>query len=62
MEIVEVKGTNAGASPDFSDTLRIPERFSVINRMILRDLNNNTQSPSFYLYTKDQISNYLKDP
>ena len=42
--------------------IRVPERFSVINRMILRDLNNNTSQQSFYLYSKSDISEFLKNP
>lgn len=62
MKIVEVDNPKTGASPDLTDSFRLPERFSVVNRMIMRDLNSNVQSPSFYLYTKDQISDYLKNP
>lgn len=42
--------------------MRLPERFAAINRMIIRDLNGRTSSPSFYLYTKDQITQFLKNP
>ena len=41
---------------------QLPEKFAAINRMILRDLNGNNPSPRFYLYTRDQISTYIKDP
>lgn len=47
---------------DFSQYMKIPERFAAINRMILKDLNQNNTSPSFYLYNRDQISRYLKNP
>lgn len=47
---------------DIQDCLRLPKRFSVINKMIMRDLNERTQSPQFYLYTKTQIIDFLKDP
>jgi len=47
---------------DFSQYMKIPERFAAINRMILKDLNQNNASPSFYLYSRDQISRYLKNP
>lgn len=67
MKIIDVKdeirsSNGKGASPLLGDTFRLPKRFSVINRMILRDLNGTMQSPSFFLYTKDQITTYLKDP
>ena len=42
--------------------IRMPERFSVINRMIMRDLNGINGYPNFYRYTKDQITGFLKDP
>lgn len=67
MKVIKVKdaldaSNGNGASPKLGDSFRLPERFSVINRMIMRDLNGQTQSPSFFLYSKDQITNYLKDP
>ena len=47
---------------DASEFMRLPKRFSVINKMIMRDLNEQSQSPQFSLYTKSQIINFLKDP
>lgn len=44
------------------DGLINPARFAALNRLITRDLNGNTGSPSFYLYTKDQITQYLQNP
>lgn len=41
---------------------RVPERFALINRLITRDLNKNTNQPTFYLYNKDQITSYLANP
>lgn len=40
----------------------ISNRFAILNRLITRDLNSNTSSPSFTLYTKDNIKEYLKNP
>lgn len=40
----------------------ISQRFAVLNRLITRDLNNNTSTPTFYLYSKDNITEYLKNP
>lgn len=62
MKIIEVKDAKNGASPEFGKSFRLPERFSVINRVIMRDLNGTQQAPSFFLYTKDQITRFLKDP
>lgn len=40
----------------------ISERFAVLNKLITRDLNGNYATPSFSLYTKDDISSFLKNP
>lgn len=52
-----------------NDTVDVPagyigisERFALLNRLITRDLNNNTNTPTFSLYTKDQIQSYLTNP
>lgn len=37
-------------------------QFSAFNKMVLRDLNNNRNTPSFFLYSKDEITTYLTDP
>lgn len=42
--------------------IRLPERFAAINKLILRDLNGTNTSPSFFMYTKDEIVNFLKNP
>jgi len=38
------------------------KRFALLNKLITRDLNNNTGSPTFSLYSKDDIQTYLTDP
>lgn len=53
---------SVGTREDFSGMARLPERFSVVNKMILRDLNKNGSAPTFYLYTKDDIASFLKNP
>ena len=40
----------------------ISHRFAVLNKLITRDLNNNTSTPTFTLYSKDNITEYLKNP
>lgn len=40
----------------------ISKRFALLNKLITRDMNNNTSSPTFSLYTKDNITEYLKNP
>ena len=49
-------------SGDFDGAIGISERFAVLNRLITRDLNNNTNTPTFSLYTKDNITEYLSNP
>lgn len=40
----------------------ISSRFALLNRLITRDLNNNTNTPTFSLYSKDDITTYLANP
>ena len=40
----------------------ISERFALLNRLITRDVNNNTNAPTFSLYSKDEITTYLSNP
>lgn len=40
----------------------ISSKFALLNRLITRDLNNNTNTPAFTLYSKDDITTYLSDP
>lgn len=52
---------------DVSDISRAPfsfdlSRYKLWNRLILSDLNNKTNSPSFFRYSKDEISEFLQDP
>lgn len=66
-KITEVKSTSpssssVGVSSSFPFSARVPEKFAAINKLILRDLNGKNTSPSFYLYTKDEITSYLKNP
>lgn len=47
---------------EFAGMFGISDRFAVLNRLIMRDLNNNTSTPTFSLYTKDNITEYLTNP
>lgn len=49
-------------SPEESFVMRMPDRFSIINRIITRDLNNPTSRQNFYRYTKDDIKKFLNKP
>lgn len=52
----------AAVAADLDGVGGISKRFAMINKLITRDLNNNTSAPTFSLYTKDNISEYLKNP
>lgn len=45
-----------------TSVFRVPERFAVLNKLITRDLNGNYSTPTFSLYTKDNINTYLQNP
>jgi len=45
-----------------NDMFHLPQRFAGLNKLILRDLNGVGTSPTFYLYTKDQITEFIKNP
>lgn len=48
-----------GAPPfDF----RMPTKFAAINRLITRDLNGVNSAPTFFLYSRDEIASFLKNP
>ena len=47
---------------EFGGLVRISDKFAALNKLILRDLNNNKYTPSFSLYTKDDITRYLSNP
>ena len=40
----------------------ISSKFALINKLITRDLNNNTTAPTFSLFSKDDITTYLSNP
>ena len=47
---------------DIDGMIGISQRFAVLNKLITRDLNNNTNTPTFSLYSKDDITTYLSNP
>lgn len=63
-DVPKSTSASAAASTSFNldGTIKIPQRFAVLNRLITRDLNGTNRSPTFYLYTKDQISTFLQNP
>lgn len=47
---------------DIEGYVGITHRFATLNKLITRDLNNNKNTPTFSLYTKDDINTYLSNP
>ena len=47
---------------DVEGMIGISSKFAVVNRLITRDLNNNTSAPTFSLFSKDEITTYLSNP
>ena len=47
---------------DINGISRIPSSFKAWNKLILQDLNKRSSSPSFSLFSKDDISTFLKNP
>lgn len=45
-----------------TNSIGLSSRFALLNRLITRDLNGYSVSPTFYLYTKDEIQKYLSNP
>lgn len=51
-----------GKNYNVNDMFSLPSKFATINKLVLRDLNNSGSSPNFYLYTRDEITSFLKNP
>lgn len=45
-----------------SGLIGLSGKFASISKLITRDLNNNTQTPTFTLYSKDDITSYIANP
>ena len=45
-----------------TDYIRMTPKFAYLNRLILKDLNKITYSPTFALYSKDDIAKFLSNP
>lgn len=54
--------TDKAGEPDITKLIGISDRFAILNRLITRDLNKNTNVPTFSKYTKDEISKYISNP
>ena len=42
--------------------LRLPKNFTALNQLVMRDLNHIISTPTFYMYSKDDIKRFLKNP
>lgn len=54
--------TNKRGTDEVPGLIGISEKFAFMNKLILRDLNKYHNSPTFSLYTKDDIVKYLSNP
>lgn len=66
-KIVEVSENTSGSAATSSNfnidgMIHLPQKFAALNRLITRDLNGTSRSPTFYLYSKDQITTFLQNP
>ena len=59
---IETNNTTVNKAKDMDGMIGISSKFALLNKLITRDLNKNTGSPTFSLYTKDNITEYLKNP
>lgn len=66
MPTATVMDTGAGKDKTFANNfpgfIGISGKFAVLNKLITRDLNNYRNSPTFTIYTKDDIAKYLANP
>lgn len=51
-----------GHAVNYDGMIGISSKFATLNRLITRDLNNNTSAPTFSLFSKDDITTYLSNP
>ena len=56
------KQNSARKEPNKVGMIGISNKFAVLNKLITRDLNNNINTPTFSVYTKDDIQTYLSNP
>lgn len=56
------KTTIIGTDKNPAGLISISDKFARLSKLIIRDLNNNTNTPIFSLYSKDDIQKYLSNP
>lgn len=59
---MDTEAQNGKKVAEFKGLIGISSKFAQLNRLITRDLNNNTNTPTFSLYSKDDIQTYLQNP
>lgn len=59
---MDSEAQNGKKAAEFEGLIGISSKFAALNRLITRDLNNNTNTPTFSLYSKDDIQSYLENP
>lgn len=63
ISVANTSSSSSGeVSKDFSFDFSRVASYTALQKLILRDLNNNPKSQTFYKYTKDEIVSALKDP
>ena len=58
----ETKKTETTAKDQMDGLIEISKRFSILNKVIFRDLNGRKYDPLFKKYSKDKIARYLSNP
>lgn len=56
------KTVGINADQDVPGYIGISGKFAALNKLITRDLNNNSSTPTFSVYSKDDIQKYLSNP
>lgn len=56
------KTAGINANQEVSGYIGISGKFAALNKLITRDLNNNSSTPTFSVYSKDDIQKYLSNP
>lgn len=64
MHPMDKSSTQAGVRKrtDVDGFIGISSKFAALNKLITRDLNNNINTPTFSLYSKEEIQKYLSNP
>lgn len=60
--MAEPNKVRGNRSRDVESIIGVSEKFKLWNRLIMRDLNQYTNAPTFSLFTKDDIAKYLSNP